>query len=116
MIGATNMPKESVRVPVDDLEVLVEVSHFDVSVLPEDDINRSSYTLKVQRNKYGKWHVTDGRLWYDIHGEGHVSRLSAAEYRDAVGALTLARRIAPDMYAHGMTARERYQRTYGGES
>lgn len=91
--------------------VLVEVSRYEVSVLPADDINRKYFTLFVKLTRRGTWVVTDGHGGYDRDGNWTPGRDSGIEYVDVKDAIGLARRLAPNVTVNGHTATEAYRRT-----
>lgn len=87
-------------------EVLVDITRYEVSVLPADDINRRHHVLYVDRTRRGTWIVNDGHGGYDIDGDWAPGLAVAHEFADYDDALDLARRLAPNLAANGRTAAE----------
>lgn len=92
-------------------EVLVEITRYEVSVLPADDINRKHFALYVDRTRNGSWIVNDGHGGYDIDGDWAPGLAVAHEFNDYDDALALARKLAPNVTVNGHTATEAYHRT-----
>ncbi|MFD7922483.1 hypothetical protein ACFV3R_25065 [Streptomyces sp. NPDC059740] len=90
---------------------LTDITRYEVSVLPADDINRRYFTLYVEKTRRGKWVVTDGHGGYDRDGNWTPGLTSGIEYADVEDALALARRLAPNVTVNGHTATDAYHRT-----
>ncbi|MFF4417050.1 hypothetical protein ACFYY8_31400 [Streptosporangium sp. NPDC001559] len=97
-----------------DPEVFVRPTRYDVSCLPEDDINARPYTLTVEYRGRGLWAVMDGPYAYDADGvKDYELRPSeregdwVAKHRfDLDTALALAKKVAPLMTCNGHTVTE----------
>lgn len=104
----------------DQPEVLVEPTRYEVSVLPFDDINRSSFTITVEARGEGRWAVCRHRQCLDIDGAWSWEALPSnrhdewlATHRfDLDTALKLAREAAPHLRVNGHTALDAYRRTH----
>jgi len=89
----------------------VRVTRYDVSCLPEDDINARAFTLTVEWRGGDRWAVMDGPFALDANGvQDYEPRSSAREddwlatHRfDEQTALELARRAAQKMTVNGWT-------------
>lgn len=108
-----------------DPPVQVDVTRYEVSVLPADDINRKHFTLYVeyQRHWYpggGQWSVHDGHDCFSADGVqadgitvyGRDDDWIKAHRFDLETALALARKLAPNVTVNGHTATEAYRRTH----
>lgn len=95
-------------------EVFTRVTRYEVSCLPEDDINARPYTLTVEYRGRGLWAVLDGPFALNADGvKDYEPRPSAREddwlttHRfDLDTALALAKRFAPLMTCNGHTVAE----------
>ncbi|MFE0647452.1 hypothetical protein ACFVZH_02525 [Streptomyces sp. NPDC059534] len=99
--------------------VLVEVTRYEVSVLPRDDINRKYFTLFVDNRGDGRWSVNDGHGCYAADGTWaagmkpfHLDGWENSHRFSLDEALTLAKRLAPSVSVNGHTAAEAYRRTH----
>lgn len=101
-------------------EALVQITRFEVSVLPEDDINRSVFTINVEHLGNDRWAVvrhgwclgSNGKWDYErIPSEREDEWLSWHRF-DLDTALTLAREAAPSLIVNGHTAVDAYRRTH----
>lgn len=89
----------------------VRITRYEVSCLPEDDINARHFTLKVEYRGRGLWAVTDGFGCLSTTGEWDYERLPSnredewleTHRFDLDTALKLAREKAPKMTVNGMT-------------
>lgn len=87
------------------------VTEYKVSCLPADDVNARWYTLKVVRQRDGRWSIKDGPFIYDVNGDTEFESASAlydekwksTRLFDETTALELAKRFAPLMELNGVT-------------
>jgi hypothetical protein len=84
-------------------EPTVRATRYEVSLLPEDDINYRHYALKVERRRDGAWIVTDGFRWMDTELTFH-DRPYEQCLHDLETALRLAREAAPHVRVNRWTA------------
>ncbi|PWG13934.1 hypothetical protein DF268_08700 [Streptomyces sp. V2] len=99
--------------------VHVSVTRYEVSVLPEGDINRPVYTINVEARGRDCWAVVHHRQCLNTKGEWSWESIPSergaawlAEHRfDLNTALTLARQAAPRLVVNGHTATEWLKRT-----
>jgi hypothetical protein len=92
--------------------VRVRPIRFEVSLLPEDDVNYRLYAVKVEYFGEGKWAVHDGfgclgvdGTWDEgLHAYGRGDEWLAAHRFDKQTAIKLAREAAPGVTVHGITA------------
>ncbi|MFD9721062.1 hypothetical protein [Streptomyces sp. NPDC059076] len=87
---------------------LVDVTRYEVSVLPATDINRKLFALHVERTRRDTWIVHNGHGAYDIDGDWAPGTALAHEFATAEEALDLARRLAPNVTVNGHTATHAY--------
>ena len=100
-------------------EVLVEVTRYEVSVLPHDDINRSCFTITVESRGRGLWAVARHSQCLDASGQwdwepspsNREDDWLATHRFDLDTALKLARETAPTLRVNGETATDAYRRT-----
>jgi hypothetical protein len=92
-------------------EPLVTITRYEVSVLPQGDINRKYFTLFVELKRDG-WVVTDGHAFYAEDGTWQPSQWLARHFADYEEAVSMAREIAPEMTVNGHTAVDAYRRTH----
>lgn len=94
-------------------EVHVDVTRYEVSVLPAGDINRRYFTLYVESRGGGKWAVTNGfrecvgrdGIWsHDSLPSERADEWLAAHRFDLDTALQLAKQVAPNITVNGHTA------------
>lgn len=98
-------------------EPTVTPSRYEISLLPEGDVNRRAFLLYVEYRGAGKWGVHDGHGQYDADGRwcAGLGGVTAAEdwfgvHRfDLPTALSLAKIIAPTVTVNGHTAVEAYR-------
>ncbi|MEV0831458.1 MULTISPECIES: hypothetical protein [Streptosporangiaceae] len=89
----------------------VRVTRYEVSCLPEDDINADPYTPAVEYRGRGLWAVMDGPFALNADGvKDYEPRPTsreddwlAAHRFDLDAALALAKRTAPTMTCNGHT-------------
>ncbi|MEU0836076.1 hypothetical protein [Streptomyces sp. NPDC005969] len=100
-----------------------QATEYEVSILPEGDINQQVFVITVQYRGVGQWAVTrhgsclgvngtwaDGVKPYD-RGDDWL-----ADHRfDLDTALALARKAAPHVVVNGHTAADAYRRTHPEE-
>jgi hypothetical protein len=91
-------------------EPIARPARYEVSLLPEDDINYRYYALKVERRRDGSWVVTDGVCWMDAELVFH-DRPYEECLHDLDTALQLAREAAPHVIVNGITAAQARRRT-----
>lgn len=92
-------------------EPTVQVTEYTVSVLPEDDVNASSYAITVAYRGRGLWAVSRHRQCLGKDGEWDWESLPSertdewlAEHRfDVDTALRLAKEAAPHIVVNGFT-------------
>ncbi|MET9957389.1 hypothetical protein ABZ135_38340 [Streptomyces sp. NPDC006339] len=100
--------------------VLVEVTRYEVSVLPFNDINRPTFTITVEARGNGVWAVCRHRQCIDTNGNWSWESIPSertdewlAQHRfDLDTALNLARKAAPHLVVNGHTATDAYHRTH----
>jgi len=100
--------------------VLVDVTRYEVSVLPHDDINRSCFTINVESRGEGRWAICRYRQCLDVDGnwdwEPSPSNRDddwlATHRHDLDTALDLAREAALYIVVNGHTALDAYRRTH----
>ena len=104
------------------LEPQVRPTRYEVSVLPEDDINYPFYALGVEDRGNGRWAVVrhrqclgvDGEWsWESIPSERDDGWLAALRF-DLDTALDLARKAAPGVVVNGIAAVEVLRRSRAG--
>ncbi|MFE6126680.1 hypothetical protein ACFQ6Q_00185 [Streptomyces sp. NPDC056437] len=102
-----------------------QATEYEVSILPEDDINRSTFTITVQYRGAGRWAVTrhgsclgtDGQWDFGVKEYDRGDNWLNAHRFDLDTALRLARAEAPHVICNGHTAADAYRRTHpAGES
>ena len=89
----------------------VRATRYEVSCIPEDNVNARHFTLKVEYRGRGLWAVTDGIDCLDRSGEWSYERIPSnredewlATHRfDLDTALGLAKKAAPKMTVNGYT-------------
>lgn len=92
---------------------------YEVSVLPEGDINRPVYAITVQYRGEGRWAVirnssclgADGLWDFGVKEYDRGADWLAAHRFDLDTALRLARDAAPHISVNGHTATDAYRRT-----
>lgn len=97
-----------------------QATEYEVSILPEDDINRPSFAITVQYWGGGRWAVTrhgeclgaDG-AWARGVKEYDRGDVWLDDHRFCLDdALRLAREAAPHVVVNGHTALDAYRRTH----
>jgi hypothetical protein len=86
-------------------EPTVRVTRYEVSCLPQNNVNADLFTLSVEERSPGRWAVLRGGMCYDADGVREFESMSTgrtdefiARFRfDLDTALELAKRIAPTM-------------------
>jgi hypothetical protein len=98
----------------------VQMTRYEVSLLPPGDINRRYFTLYVEARGDDSWAVTNGfRECLDATGEwsheslpsGRADEWLATHRFDLSAALRLAKKHAPLMTINGITAVEALRRS-----
>lgn len=97
----------------------VTATRYEVSLLPEDDINRPVYTITVESRGDGRWAVcwmreclaTDGTWSHEPIPSSRDDAWLANHRFDLDTALRLAREQAPQITVNGMSATEVFKRT-----
>ena len=92
----------------------VRATRFEVSLLPEDDINYPFYAVAVEDRGAGRWAVVRHRQCLGVDGEWSWESIPseredewlAAHRFDLDTALRLAREAAPGVTVNGITAVE----------
>ena len=100
-------------------EPTVQATVYEVSLLPEGDINRLSFTINVEYRGGDRWAVVRSRQCMNAAGEWSWESIPSereddwlAEHRfDLNTALRLAKEQAPKVVVNGMTALSVYRRT-----
>ncbi|MFE7233961.1 hypothetical protein ACFVAF_25490 [Streptomyces sp. NPDC057596] len=101
-------------------EPTVQATSYEVSLLPEGDVNRLVFTLKVEYRGDGRWAVVRHRQcvnaagewsWESVPSEREDEWLAAHRF-DLETALKLAKEHAPKVMVNGMTALSVYRRTH----
>ncbi|MFI9344973.1 hypothetical protein ACIG0D_27460 [Streptomyces sp. NPDC052773] len=100
-------------------EPTVQATRYEVSLLPEGDINRLSFTINVEYRGGDRWAVVRHRQCMNAQGEWSWESVPSeredewlAEHRfDLDTALRLAKQAAPHVVVNGHTAAEAYRRS-----
>lgn len=98
----------------------VQATRYEVSILPEGDINRSVFTINVEYRGDGRWAaVRHGECLNSVGEWSYEMRPSERddawldEHRFDLGdALRLAKAAAPHLRVNGHTAIDAYHRTH----
>lgn len=98
----------------------VQITRYEVSVLPENDINRPVFTINVEHRGGDRWAVVRHKQCMNAKGEWSWERVPSeredewlAEYRfDRMTALELAQWAAPRIVVNSRTATDVYRRTH----
>jgi hypothetical protein len=93
-------------------EVIARPTRYEVSCLPEDDVNARHFTLNVEYRGRGLWCVTDGHFCLGKGGDWDYEPLPSSRddawletHRfDLETALELAKGFAPKLTINGHTA------------
>lgn len=101
-------------------EPAVQATRYEVSLLPEGDVNRLNFTITVEYRGGDCWAVVRHRQCMNAAGEWSWEPVASeredewlAEHRfDLDTALRLAKEQAPKLTVNGMTALSVYRRTY----
>lgn len=104
--------------------VLTEVTRYEVSVLPRNDINRPHFTIAVEYRGDNRWAVTrhreclgaDGAWGWEPSPSNREDDWVDAHRFDLDTALRLARDAAPHVVANGLAAVDAYYRTHPKET
>ena len=100
-------------------EPTVQATRYEVSLLPEGDVNRLLYTINVEYRGGDRWAVARGRQcmnaagvwsWESVPSEREGEWLAAHRF-DLDTALRLAREEAPHVVVNGRTAVDAFHRT-----
>ncbi|MYZ37106.1 MULTISPECIES: hypothetical protein [unclassified Streptomyces] len=94
--------------------VTCQATEYEVSLLPENDINRHVYTITVQYRGEGRWAVTrhssclgaDGTWEFGVKEYDRGDNWLNSHRFDLDTALRLAREQAPQIVVNGRTAAE----------
>ncbi|WP_289009119.1 hypothetical protein [uncultured Thermomonospora sp.] len=89
----------------------VRITRYEVSCLPEDDINAAAFTLTVEYRGNGKWAVcrrgsclsADGKWDYEPSSSNRSDEWLSSHRFDLDTALRLAREAAPKVRVNGYT-------------
>lgn len=101
-------------------EPTVQAIRYEVSLLPEDDINRHVFTIDVEYRGADRWAVTrhgsclgaDGTWDFGVKQYDRSDAWLDTHRFDLDTAIRLAREAAPDVVVNGHTATEVYRRTH----
>ncbi|UJV42044.1 hypothetical protein [Streptomyces sp. AMCC400023] len=99
-------------------EPYVEITRYEISLLPETDINRPVYTINVENRGNDQWAVVRHRQCMNASGEWSWESIPSeredewlVEHRfDRETALKLAKQAAPHLVVNGHTALDVYRR------
>lgn len=99
-------------------EPTVTATLYEVSILPEDDINRDVFAIQVEYRGGGRWAVTrlssclgdDGTWDFGIKAYDRGDDWLDAHRFDLDTALKLAKEAAPHVTVNGHTAADAYAR------
>jgi hypothetical protein len=105
-------------------DVSVQVTRYEVSLLPEGDVNRHVFTIDVEYRGADRWAVTrhgsclgsDGTWDFGVKQYDRGDDWLAAHRFDLDTALRLARDAAPHVVVNGHTATDAYRRTHPEET
>lgn len=97
----------------------VQATRYEVSLLPDTDINHLTYVIAVEDRGNGRWAVVRHRQCMNANGEWSWESIPSereeewlAEHRfDLDTALRLAKEAAPGVTVNGRTALEVWRRT-----
>lgn len=103
---------------------IVQITRYEVSVLPEGDINRPVFTVFVEHRGSDRWAVVRHRACMNAKGEWSWESIPSeredewlAEHRfNRATALELAQWAAPRIVVNGDTAVDAYRRTHPAAS
>lgn len=101
-------------------DAIVQPTEYEVSILPEGDVNRSVYTITVQYRGDNAWAVTrhgsclgaDGEWEFGVKEYDRGDDWLKAHRFDLTTALRLAQKAAPHIVVNGRTALDAYHRTH----
>ena len=102
-----------------EIEPTVRETRYEVSLLPEDNINAHTWMVAVEYRGRGRWAVlhhgyclgTDGEWSYESMPSGREDEWLAMHRFDLDTALRLAKEHAPKLTINGMTAADVLART-----
>lgn len=100
-----------------------QATQYEVSILPEGDVNRHSFTVTVEYRGEGRWAVTrhgsclgaDGAWDFGVKEYDRGAAWLDGHRFDRDTALRLARDAAPYISVNGHTATDAYHRTHNAE-
>lgn len=100
-------------------KAIVQITRYEVSVLPENDINRSLFTIYVENRGDDRWAVvrfgecmnTKGEWSYELRPSERDDDWLAEHRFNRATALELAQWAAPRIVVNGETAVDAYRRT-----
>ncbi|WP_309049058.1 hypothetical protein [Streptomyces sp.] len=100
---------------------IVQATRYEVSILPEGDINRSVFTINVEYRGDDRWAVVRHRDCLNAAGEWSYEMRSSGrdddwldQHRFDLGtAIDMAKKAAPHIVVNGHTALDAYRRTRG---
>lgn len=101
-------------------EPTVQAVLYEVSILPEGDINRHIFAIEVRYRGGGRWAVVrhesclgaDGSWEFGVKEYDRGDAWLAAHRFDLDTALDLAKQAAPHVVVNGHTAADAYRRTH----
>jgi hypothetical protein len=101
-------------------EALVQIATYEVSILPEGDINRPVFTITVENRGEDRWAVVRHRECMNAKGEWSWESVPSEredewldEHRfNRMTALELAKWAAPRIVVNGHSAVDAYNRTH----
>lgn len=105
-------------------EVTARVTHYEVSLLPDGDVNAYEYAITVEYRGDGRWAVwrmgeclgVDGVWVWEPRPSGRDADWVAAHRFGLDTALDLAKAAAPHVTVNGRTAADAYRATVGGRA
>lgn len=97
---------------------IVQITRYEISLLPEDDINRPLFTINVENRGGDRWAIVRHRQCMNAKGDWSWESIPSeredewlAEHRfNRMTALELAQWAAPQIVVNGLTALDVYQR------
>ncbi|RCH70507.1 hypothetical protein DT019_03180 [Streptomyces sp. SDr-06] len=101
-------------------EPIVQATRYEVSLLPEDNINRRHFTITVEWRGDDRWAVCrfheclgkDGAWEYEPRPSERDDDWVEAHRFGLDSALALAKQAAPDLVVNGHTAADAWRRTH----
>ncbi|MCW2898794.1 MAG: hypothetical protein JWO67_1059 [Streptosporangiaceae bacterium] len=102
-----------------DIEPTVRATRYEVSCLPEGNVNARHFTLRVEHRGDGRWCVTDGHNCLGADGTWGYEPLPSNRDDDWMKthrfdldtAIQLAKDFAPKLTINGLTAADVLART-----